>query len=77
MAVIDKDKIIETIQAVTSDVESYVDDFLPKNSSMVSDCMRQKEAYIEIAQFLVVLRRLGRTPAKPNLQLMSRKGAIA
>lgn len=28
MAVIDKDKIIETIQAVTSDVESYVDDFL-------------------------------------------------
>ncbi|MBC6424811.1 MAG: hypothetical protein GDA38_27645 [Hormoscilla sp. SP12CHS1] len=28
MAVIDKDKIIETIQAITSDVESYVDDFL-------------------------------------------------
>ncbi|MBC6424200.1 MAG: hypothetical protein GDA43_24280 [Hormoscilla sp. SP5CHS1] len=42
-----------------------------------SDCMRQKEAYIEIAQFFVVLRRLGQSPAKPNLQLMSRKGAIA
>ncbi|MBO1347188.1 MAG: hypothetical protein EBE86_007230 [Hormoscilla sp. GUM202] len=42
-----------------------------------SDCMRQKEAYIEIAQFFVVLRSWGRSPAKPNLQLMSRGGAIA